>query len=106
MSPAWASLAVASSASGYVGGVKWAVVATVAVPNLVPGEGAVEDSALGMAAVLEANRGAVQREVRMTVEAPDAAEAERMAIEQLTSGVGGELAGVPEIASMRVEPDE
>ena len=30
---------------------KWTVVATVDVPNLVPGEGAVEDSVLGMAAV-------------------------------------------------------
>jgi hypothetical protein len=86
--------------------VKWTVVATVEVPNLVPGEGAIEDSALGMSAVLESSRGALQREVTLNVEAPDEAEAERVAIEQLTSGVGGQLSGVPEIASIRVEPDE
>ena len=85
---------------------KWTVVATVEVPNLVPGEGAIEDSALGMAAVLESSRGAVQREVTLSVEAPDSAEAERVAVEQLTSGAGASLSGVPEIASIRVEPDE
>jgi hypothetical protein len=85
-------------------GVQWTVVATLEVPNLVPNEGAIEDSALGMAAVLESSRGAVQREVTFIVEAPDEAEAERVAVEQLTSGVGGQLSGVPEIASIRVEP--
>jgi hypothetical protein len=84
----------------------WTVVATVEVPNVVPGEGAVEDNVLGMSAVLESNRGAVQRQVTLTVEAPDAAEAERVALEQLTGGIGGELAGVPEIESIRVEPDD
>jgi hypothetical protein len=86
--------------------VKWTVVATVEVPNLVPGEGAIEDSALGMSAVLESSPGAVQRQITLTVEASDEAEAERVAIEQLTSGIGGQLSGVPEIASIRVEPDE
>jgi hypothetical protein len=85
---------------------KWTVVATVDVPNLVPGEGAVEDSVLGMAAVLESNRGAVQRQVTLTVEAADEAEAARVAVEQLTSGIGAELSGVPEVESIRVEPDE
>jgi len=59
--------------------VKWTVVATVGVPNLVPGEGAVEDNVLGMAAVLESNRGAVQRQVPLTVEA----EAARVAVDQV-----------------------
>lgn len=85
---------------------KWTVVAAVDVPNLVPGEGAVEDSVLGMAAVLESNRGAVQRQVTLTVEAADEAEAARVAVEQLTSGIGAELSGVPEVESIRVEPDE
>ena len=85
---------------------KWTVTATLEVPNLVPGEGAIEDSALGMSAVLASERGAVQREVTLTVEAADEAEAERVAVDQLTSGIGGQLAGVPEIASIRVEPDE
>ena len=76
------------------------------VPNVVPGEGAIEDSVLGMSAVLASERGGVQREVTLTVEAADEAEAERVALEQLTSGIGGQLSGVPEIESIRVEPDE
>ena len=79
---------------------------TFEVPNLVPGEGAIEDSVLGMSAVLASDRGGVQREVTLTVEAADQAEAERAALEQLTSGIGGQLSGVPEIESIRVEPDE
>jgi hypothetical protein len=86
--------------------VKWTVVATVEVPNFVPGEGAVEDNVLGMTAVLESNRGGVQRQVTLTVEAADEAEAEQAAVEQVTSGLGAELSGVPEIESIRIEPDE
>jgi len=85
--------------------VQWTVVVTFEVPNLVPGQGAVEDSVLGMSAVLQSERGGVQRQVTLNVEAADEAEAERVAIEQLTSGIGGQLAGVPEIESIRVEPD-
>jgi hypothetical protein len=85
--------------------VKWTVVATVEVPNLVPNEGAIEDSALGMSAILGSNRGGVQRQVTVTVEAPDEEGAARVALEQLTSGIGGELSGIPEIESIRVEPD-
>jgi hypothetical protein len=85
---------------------KWTVVVTFEVPNVVPGEGAIEDSVLGMSAVLASERGGVQREVTLTVEAADEAEAERVALEQLTSGIGGQLSGVPEIESIRVEPDE
>jgi hypothetical protein len=86
--------------------VKWTVIVTVETPNLVPGEGAIEDSVLGMSAVLASERGSVQREVTLTVEAADEAEAGRAALDQLTSGLGGGLAGVPEIESIRVEPDE
>jgi hypothetical protein len=86
--------------------VKWTVIATVDVPNLVLGQGTLEDSALGMSAVMESNRGGVQRQVTLTVEAPDEAEAERVAMEKLTSGLGGHLSGVPEVESIRVEPDE
>jgi hypothetical protein len=86
--------------------VKWTVIVTVETPNLVPGEGAIEDSVLGMSAVLASERGSVQREVTLTVEAADEAEAERVALDQLTSGIGGVLAGVPEIESIRVEPAE
>ena len=82
------------------------MVVTFEVPNVVPGEGAVEDSVLGMSAVLQSERGAVQRQVTTTVEADDEAEAERLALEQLTSGIGGALSGVPEIESIRVEPAE
>jgi len=85
---------------------RWTVFVTFEVPNLVPGEGAIEDSVLGMSAVLASDRGGVQREVTLTVEAADQAEAERAALEQLTSGIGGQLSGVPEIESIRVEPDE
>jgi hypothetical protein len=104
--PARCRQARAVAADEYGAGVKWTVVATIEVPNFVPGEGAIEDSALGMAAVLESNRGAVQRQVTLVVEAPDEAEAERVAVEQLTSGLGASLSGVPSIASIRVEPDE
>jgi hypothetical protein len=106
MSPAWASLAVASSASGYVGSVKWTVVATVEVPNLMLGQGVLEESVLGASDVMASTRGSVHREVTFVVEAPDEAEAQRVAVEQLTSGLGAELSGVPEIESISVEPDE
>ena len=85
---------------------RWTVVATVEVPNLVPNQGAIEDSALGMGAILGSSRGGVQRQVTVTVEAPDEEGAARVAIEQLTSGIGAELSGVPEIESIRIEPDE
>ena len=85
---------------------KWTVIATVEVPNLVPNEGAIEDSALGMGAILGSNRGGVQRQLTVTVEAPDEEGAARVAIEQLTSGFGTDLSGVPEIESIRIEPDE
>ena len=85
---------------------KWTVIATVDVPNLVLGQGALETSALGMSAVMESNRGGVQRQVTLTVEAPDEIEAERVAVEQLTSGLGGQFSGVPEVESIHVEPDE
>jgi hypothetical protein len=85
---------------------KWTIVATVDVPNLVLGQGALEDSALGLGAVMASNRGGVQRQVTLTVEAPDEAEAERLAVEQLTSGLGAQLSGVPEVESIRIESDE
>ena len=85
---------------------RWTVVITVEVPNLGPGPGVTEDIVLGMADVMMSDRGGMQREITLTVEAPDEQAAEAAAIEQLTHGVGGELAGVPEIASIRVEPDE
>jgi hypothetical protein len=85
---------------------RWTVVATVDVANLVLGQGAFEDSALGMSAVMESNRGGVQRQVTLTVEAADEAEAQRVAEEQLTSGLGAQLSGVPQIESIRIEPDE
>lgn len=85
---------------------KWTVVATVEVPNLVLGQGALADSALGLSAVMESIRGSVHRQVTLTVEAADEAEAGRVAVDQLTSGLGAELAGVPEIDSIHVEPDE
>src|SRR6185295_2938954 len=91
---------------GYVEHVKWTVVVTEDVPNLVLGQGALEDSALGLSAVLESNRGGVQRQVTLTVEAADELEARRVAEEQLTSGLGAELSGVPQIESIRIEPDE
>ncbi len=78
---------------------------TVEVPNLVVGQGAVEDSALGMSAVMESNRGGVERQVTLTVEAADEDEARRVAEEQLVSGLGAELSGVPQLDSIRVEPD-
>jgi hypothetical protein len=85
---------------------KWTVVATIDVPNLALGQGAFEDSALGMSAVLESNRGGVRRQVTLTVEAADEAEAQRVAEEQLTSGFGAQLSGVPEVESIRIEADE
>ena len=85
---------------------KWTVVVTVDVPNLVLGQGALEDSALGLSAVMESNRGGVQRQVTLTVEAPTEAQAELVAVDQLTSGLGAHLSGVPEVESIRVEPDE
>jgi hypothetical protein len=91
---------------GYLDRMKWTVVVTEDVPNLVLGQGSLEDSALGLSAVLESNRGGVQRQVTLTVEAADELEARRVAEEQLTSGLGAELSGVPQIESIRVEPDE
>jgi hypothetical protein len=85
---------------------RWTVTATLDVPNLVLGQGALEDSALGLSAVMQTNRGGVQRQVTVTVEAADEAEAARVAVEQLTSGFGAELSGVPDVESIRVEPDE
>ena len=85
---------------------KWTVVATVDVPNLVLGQGALEDSALGRSAVMESNRGGVQRQVTLTVEAADESEARRVAEEQITSGLGAQLSGVPQLESLHVEPDE
>jgi hypothetical protein len=85
---------------------KWIVVVTLDVPNLVLGQGTFEDSALGMSAVMESNRGGVQRQVTLTVEAADEREAQRVAEEQLTSGLGAQLSGVPQIESIRIEPGE
>jgi hypothetical protein len=86
--------------------VKWTVIATIEVPNLVLGQGTLEDSVLGVSAVMESNRGAVQRQVTLTVDAADEDEARRVAEEQLVSGLGAELSGVPQLESIRVEPDE
>jgi hypothetical protein len=83
---------------------RWTVVITTEVPNLGPGPGVTEDSVLGMGDVMMSDRGGMQREITLTVEAADEQEAETAAIEQLTSGLGAELAGVPEIVSIRVEP--
>lgn len=91
--------------AGYGVGVRWTVIATVDIPNLVA-QGMLEDSALGLSDVLESNRGGVQRQVTLTVEAPDESAAQRVAEEQLTSGLGAELSGVPQIESIRVEPNE
>jgi hypothetical protein len=85
---------------------KWTVIATMEVPNLVSGQDVLEDSVLGMSAVLQSNRGGVQRQITLTVEAADEAEAQRVAEEQLTSGFGAQLSGVPQIESIHVEPDE
>jgi hypothetical protein len=85
---------------------KWTVVITADVPNLVLGTGTLEDSALGMSDVMASNRGGVQRQITVTVEAADETEAGIVAVEQLTNGLGSQLAGVPEIESIRVEPDE
>jgi hypothetical protein len=85
---------------------KWTVVITADVPNLVLGTGVLEDSALGMGDVMASNRGGVQRQITVTVEAADETEAGILAVEQLTNGLGSQLAGVPEIESIRVEPDE
>ena len=85
---------------------KWTVIATVDVPNLGPGPGVFEDSVLGMSDVLESDRGGVRREVTLTVEAADEAEARRLAEEQLVSGLGAQLSGVPQLESIRVEPAE
>jgi hypothetical protein len=85
---------------------KWTVVVTTDVPNLVVGSDLIENSALGVAAVLASDRGGVEREITLTVEADDEAGAADAAVEQLTSGVGGALGGVPEIVSMHIEPDE
>ena len=84
---------------------KWTVIATIDVPNLAL-QGTLEDSALGVSAVLETNRGGVRREVTLTVEAADEAEARRVAEEQLVSGFAAQFSGVPEVESIRVEPDE
>ena len=79
---------------------------TLDEPNLVPGVDTLEESALAMSTVLESNRGGVQRQVTMTVEAADESEERRVAEEQLTSGLGAQLSGVPQIESMRIELDE
>jgi hypothetical protein len=85
---------------------KWTVTATLDVPNLVLGQGVLEDSVLGLSDVMASTRGSVHRQVTVTVEAADEAEAARVAVEQLTSGFGAELSGVPDVESIRVEPDE
>ena len=92
--------------SGYVGSVKWTVVATVDVPNLVLGQGTLDESALGLSDVMESNRGGVQRQITLTVEAADEVEAQRLAEEQLISGLGAQFSGVPHVESIRIEPDE
>jgi hypothetical protein len=84
---------------------RWTVIATIDVPNLVD-QSTLDDSALGMSDVLESNRGGVRREVTLTVEAADEAEARQLAEEQLVSGLGAQLSGVPQLESIRVEPDE
>jgi hypothetical protein len=76
------------------------------VPNLVLGQGTLEESALGLSDVIETNRGGVQRQVTLTVEAADEAEAQRLAEEQLVSGLGAQLSGVPQVESIRIERDE
>ena len=85
---------------------RWTVVATVDVPNLVVGLGSFETSTLGLSDVMESDRGGVRRQITLTVEAVDEAEARRVAEEQITSGIGAELSGVPLVESIRVEPDE
>jgi hypothetical protein len=85
---------------------RWTVIVTIDEANLVLGQGSIEDSALGMSAVMESNRGGVQRQVTLTVEAADEDEARRVAEEQLTSGLGAQLSGVPQLESIRVELDE
>ena len=85
---------------------KWTVIVTVEEPNLVLGQGFLEDSALGVSAVMESNRGGVEREITLTVEAADEDEARRAAEEQLVSGLGRQFSGVPQLDSIRVEPDE
>ena len=82
------------------------MIATFDVPNLVLGQGPFDDSALGMSDVMESNRGAVRREVTLTVEADDEAEARRLAEEQLVSGLGPQFSGVPQLESIRVESAE
>ena len=84
---------------------RWTVIATIEEPNLLD-QGTLEDSVLGMTDVLESNRGGVRREVTLTVEAADEAEARRLAAEQLVSGLGAQLSGVPQLESIRVEPAE
>lgn len=84
---------------------QWTVIAVVDVPNLLGGQATLEDNALGLSAVMESNRGGVQRQVTLTVEAVDEADAERVALEQLTHGLGAALSGVPVVESMHVEPD-
>jgi hypothetical protein len=86
---------------------KWTVIATVDVPNLAVGQGPLPaDTALALGSIMESSRGTLQRKVTMTVEAADEEEASRVALEQLTSGFGAELAGVPEVESIHIEPDE
>lgn len=86
---------------------RWTVIVTLDVPNLALGQGPLPgDSALALGAVMESNRGTLQRQVTLTVEAADEEGAQRVALDQLTSGLGAELSGVPEIESIRVEPDE
>jgi hypothetical protein len=84
---------------------RWTVIATIDVPNLLD-QGTLEESALGMSDVIESNRGGVQREVTLTVEAADETEARRVAEEQLISGFGAQFSGVPQLESIRIEPDE
>jgi hypothetical protein len=84
---------------------RWTVVATVDVPNLFD-QGVLENSALGLSDVMESNRGGTQRQVTLTVEAADESEAQRVAEEQLTSSLGAQFSGVPQVESIHIEPDE
>jgi hypothetical protein len=84
---------------------RWTVVVTVDVPNLFD-EGVLENGAHGFSDVMESNRGGTQRQVTLTVEAADESEAQRVAEEQLTSRLGAQFSGVPQIESIHIEPDE
>jgi hypothetical protein len=85
--------------------VQWTVVVTVEVPNLISDSGALADDALGFSAVMESNRGGVERQITLTVDAADESGAREAALEQLMDGLGAELSGVPIVESIRVEAD-